>query len=371
MRLLALALVVVAALLLVVGCGSDAEAEPESEERRPAEAAAFRRAAVARGFEAPVQLVSTTSEPRRLYVVEQRGTVRVIQSGRIRPGFFLDLRGRVQAGGERGLLGLAFDPQYATNRFVYVNFTDRDGHTRIVRFRTNGARGLPRSARLLLRVEQPFANHNGGHVAFGPDGRLWVGLGDGGSGGDPRGFAQDMRFSLGKMLRLNVRRPGSDPEIVGLGLRNPWRYSFDRVTGDLYIGDVGQGDVEEVSFTPRGASGLQNYGWNLYEGSRRFTAAEAGPGQLVFPVYEYGREGGNCTVVGGFVYRGQARPAERGRYVVGDYCSGIVWSFRFRAGEARGLRRERFRVPRLTSFGESPAGELFATSHDGVLYRLS
>lgn len=366
--LVAIAVLLVAATL--AGCGSGSGSEVERQEQ-PAAETAFRRSAVARGFDLPVQLTSTSAEPRRLYVVEQRGTIRVIQNGRVRPGFFLDIRERVRAGGEQGLLGLAFDPRYATNRFVYVNFTDRAGHTRIVRFRTNGARALPRSARLLLRVEQPFSNHNGGNLVFGPDGRLWVGLGDGGSGGDPQGNAQNMNALLGKMLRLNVRRPRSNPEIVGLGLRNPWRYSFDRATGDLYIADVGQGAVEEVNFTPRTASGLQNYGWNLYEGSRRFSSGEPSTGRLVFPVYEYGREQGNCTVVGGYAYRGRARPAERGRYVVGDYCSGIVWSFRVSSGEAQGLRTEPFRIPSLTSFGENAAGELFAVSHNGIVYRLS
>jgi glucose/arabinose dehydrogenase len=337
----------------------------------PAAEGAFRRAVVARGFDSPVHVVSTKSEPRRLYVVEQRGTIRVIQSGRVRPGFFLDVRPRVRYGGEQGLLGLAFDPRYAKNRYLYVNYTDTSGDTRVVRFRTNGKRALPGSARLLLRVAQPYGNHNGGNLVFGPDGFLYVGLGDGGSGGDPHGYAQDTSSLLGKMLRLDVRRRGSTPEIVGLGLRNPWRYSFDRATGDLYIGDVGQNAVEEVDVTPRGRSGLQNYGWNLFEGSRRFSNREAGPGELVFPVFEYGRENGNCTVVGGYVYRGRARPAERGRYVAGDYCSGIVWSFRVVSGEARGVRAEPFRIPGLTTFGEDVAGEIYAASQDGVVYRLS
>ena len=176
---------------------------------------------------------------------------------------------------------------------------------------------------------------------------------------------------LGKMLRLDVRRPGSAPEIVGLGLRNPWRYSFDRLTGDLYIGDVGQNSLEEVSFTPRGSDGLENYGWDVYEGSRRFEEKGAGPGKLVFPVFEYGRNRGS-TVVGGYVYRGRARPAERGRYTVGDFYTGTVWSFRVARGEARGLRVEPFKIPDgLSSFGEDAAGELYATSYAGVLYRLT
>jgi glucose/arabinose dehydrogenase len=300
-------------------------------------------------------------------VVEQGGTVRVVERGRVLPGVFLDVRDRTEGGGEQGLLGLAFDPSYAKNRFLYVNYT-----ARVVRYRTNGRRALPGTARQLLRVDQPYSNHNGGDVVFGPDGFLYVGLGDGGSGGDPEGRAQNMSTYLGKMLRLNVRRSGSAPEIVGLGLRNPWRYSFDRATGDLYIGDVGQGSVEEVDYTPRSSAGLENYGWDLYEGSQRFEEGEPGPGQLVFPVFEYGRAGGSCTVVGGFVYRGKARPAERGRYIVGDYCSGILWSFRVRAGEAAGVRRESFRIAGLTSFGEDLAGELYAVSQgDGTLYRLS
>jgi glucose/arabinose dehydrogenase len=368
------ALVVVAAVLAACGSSDQRAEQPPAEAAGAAEAtqATFRRAAVVRGLDDPVALAATGGQPRRLYVVEQRGTVRVVQNGRLLPGFFLDIRGRVQSGGERGLLGLAFDPLYAQNRFVYVNFTDRDGHTRIVRFRTNATRALPATARVLLRVEQPFGNHNGGHLVFGPDGRLWIGLGDGGSGGDPRGYAQNMGSLLGKMLRLDVRRPGSAPEIAGLGLRNPWRYSFDRATGDLYIADVGQSAVEEVHFTPRARlTQLQNYGWNLYEGSRRFSSGEPGAGRLVFPVFEYGREQGNCSVTGGHVYRGSARPALRGRYIVGDYCSGIVWSFRVASGAARDVRTEPFRVPGLTSFGESPAGELFAVSHGGVLYRLT
>jgi glucose/arabinose dehydrogenase len=346
------------------GCGSAADEEPAAE-------AAFRRTVVVRGLDSPVHVVSTPSEPRRLYVVEQRGTIRVVDRGRVRSGFFLDVRSRVTAGGEQGLLGLAFDPEYVSNRLIYVNYTDTSGHTRVVRYRTNGRRVVRGTARLVLRVEQPYSNHNGGNVVFGPDGRLYIGLGDGGSGGDPEGRAQSTSSLLGKMLRLNVRRPGATPEIVGLGLRNPWRYSFDRETGDLYIGDVGQGDVEEVSFTPRRSPGLENYGWDLYEGSRRFEEGEPGPGRLVFPVFEYGREGGNCSVVGGFVYRGQARPSERGRFIVGDYCSGIVWSFRMRAGEAAGVRRESFRIEGLTSFGEGVAGEIFAVSQDGTLFRLT
>jgi glucose/arabinose dehydrogenase len=333
-------------------------------------ASAFRRTVVARGLDEPVQVTAPRSERDRLYVVEQRGTIRVIDRGRLRNGFFLDVRNRVLAGGEQGLLGLAFDPQYATNRLIYVNFTDRNGDTRVVRYRTNGKRAIPASARVLLAIDQPYPNHNGGGLAFGPDGYLYVGTGDGGSGGDPENRAQSMQTLLGKMLRLDARRPGSAPEIVALGLRNPWRYSFDRLTGDLYIGDVGQGEIEEIDYTPRTSPGLENYGWDVYEGSSRFEEKPAGPGELVFPIFEYSHDRG-CTVVGGHVYRGSARPAERGRYIFGDYCSGVVWSLRVTGGEGTGVRVEPFRVPGLTSFGENAAGELFATSLDGIVFRLS
>ncbi len=331
---------------------------------------AFRPVVVARGLVEPVQVTAPRSERFRLYVVEQRGTIRIIDRGKLRSGFFLDARSRIEAGGEQGLLGLAFDPQYGTNRFIYINYTDRNGDTRVVRYKTNGTRARPASARVLLAIDQPYSNHNGGGLAFGPDGYLYVGTGDGGAGGDPEDRAQSMQSLLGKMLRLDVRRPGSAPEIVALGLRNPWRYSFDRATGDLYIGDVGQGEVEELDYTPRSSPGLENYGWDLYEGSSRFEEKPAGPGGLVFPIFEYSHDRG-CTVVGGYVYRGSARPAERGRYTLGDYCSGTVWSLRVTRGEATAARVEPFRIPSLTSFGENAVGELFATSHQGVVYRIS
>jgi glucose/arabinose dehydrogenase len=354
---------VAAAALCVVVLGSTSGSALGAED-------AFRRVVVARALAEPVQVIGPRSEPRRLYVVEQRGTIRVIDRGKLRSGFFLDARKRITAGGEQGLLGLAFDPQYATNRFIYVNYTNTNGDTRVVRYRTNGTRAVPSTARVLLAIDQPYANHNGGGLAFGPDGGLYVGTGDGGSGGDPENRAQSMDSLLGKMLRLDVRRPGSAPEIVALGLRNPWRYSFDRLTGDLYIADVGQGDIEEVDYTPRASPGLENYGWDVYEGSRRFEEKGAGPGELVLPVYEYSHDRG-CTVVGGYVYRGSARPAERGRYTFGDYCEGTVWSLRVTDGDATGVRVEPFRIPSLTSFGENAAGEIFATSHEGVVYRLS
>ena len=330
---------------------------------------AFRKVVFARGFDNPVLLTHAPGEPKTVYVVEQPGRVIRLRNGR--RTVFLDIRDSVEYGGEQGLLGLAFDPKYASNRRLYVAYTSDSGRNTVARFRSDGAKAVPASRTILLAVQDPYGNHNGGHVAFGPDGLLYTSIGDGGAGGDPEDRAQDMQSQFGKLLTLDPAKPAQGWTIAGLGLRNPWRFSFDRQTGDLYIGDVGQNATEEVNFTPRSSPGLENYGWDLYEGSRRYEEGEAGPGELVFPVSEYGRDGG-CTVVGGYVYRGTTRRAERGRYVYGDYCSGIMWSFRISAGAARDVRREPFRVGGgLSSFGENAAGELFAISLDGTIYRLT
>jgi glucose/arabinose dehydrogenase len=329
---------------------------------------AFRKVVYARGFDAPVLLTHAPGEPRTVYVVEQPGRVIRLRSGR--RTVFLDIRDRVEYGGEQGLLGLAFDPGFASNRRFYVAYTSKTGHNTVARFRSDGAKAVPASRKLLLAVPDPYGNHNGGHLAFGPDRLLYTSIGDGGAGGDPENRAQNMQSQFGKLLTLDPSRPAAGWTIAALGLRNPWRFSFDRLTGDLYIADVGQGEIEEVSFTPRSSAGLENYGWDLYEGSQRFEDGRAGPGELVFPVAEYSHSRG-CSITGGFVYRGSARASERGRYIYGDYCSGIVWSFRISEGAATGLRVEPFKVDSLSSFGENSAGELFAISHDGTIYRVT
>ena len=329
---------------------------------------AFRKVVFARGFEAPVLLTVAPGEPRAFYVVEQPGRVIRVRGGR--RTVFLDIRDRVTYGGEQGLLGLAFDPGYRTNRRFYVAYTSSTGRNTVARFRSDGAKAVPSSRKLLLAVPDPYGNHNGGHLAFGPDGLLYTSIGDGGAGGDPENRAQNMQSQFGKLLTLDPARPAAGWSIVGLGLRNPWRFSFDRANGDLYIADVGQGEIEEVNFTPRASPGLENYGWNLYEGSRRFSDGSPSTGELVFPVAEYNHSRG-CSITGGFVYRGTARRSERGRYVYGDYCSGIVWSFRISEGAAMGLRVEPFRIDSLSSFGENTAGELFAVSQNGTIYRIT
>ena len=329
----------------------------------------FQPRIVARGLESPVLVTHAPGEPGALYVVEQSGRILRVRSGQ--RTVLLDVRRNVDFSGERGLLGLAFHPNYARNRLFYIAYVSRGGRNTVARYRSNEKVAIRSSQKILLSVAYPYGNHNGGHLAFGRDGMLYTTIGDGGSAGDPEDRAQNMDSLFGKLLRLDVSKPAAKWAIAGLGLRNAWRFSFDRATGDLYLGDVGQSAVEEVDFTPRVSPGLENYGWDLYEGSQRFEEGRAGPGKLVFPVFEYGREEGNCTVIGGYVYRGQARPALRGRYVFGDYCSGIVWSLRVRSSSAVSVRREPFVLQGLTSFGESSVGELYATTQNGVVYRLT
>jgi glucose/arabinose dehydrogenase len=322
------------------------------------------------GLDAPVHLTATPSEPDRLYVVEQVGRVRVVERGRLLDEPFLDIASDVRAGGEQGLLSVAFAPDYETSRRFYVNYTDVNGDTRVVEFETRDD-AAPARRRELLFAQQPYANHNGGLVVFGPDGRLYVGMGDGGSSGDPEGRAQDLGYRLGKLLSADVSDPEPEWRVEGFGLRNPWRFSFDRETGDLWIADVGQGDWEEIDFLPRKSPGLENYGWDVYEGTQAFEDKELNPsGELVMPVAEYSHEEGSCSITGGFVYRGEDIPAAAGRYFYGDYCSGAVWTLSPRGNGVSQPRRLPFDVPGLSSFGEDAAGELYLLSLQGDVYRL-
>jgi glucose/arabinose dehydrogenase len=297
----------------------------------------------------------------------------VLAGGRLRATPFLDIRSRVRSGGEQGLLSVAFDPGYRRNDFFYVNYTDRNGDTRVVRFRARAGRAVLSSAKQLLFVRQPYANHNGGQLQFGPGGLLYVGMGDGGSGGDPENRAQNLSSRLGKLLRTNVRTRRPAWRIAAYGLRNPWRFSFDRATGDLYIGDVGQGGWEEVDHRTRAQlKSRWNFGWPVYEGNHDFKnrpVSRASP--YVPPVAEYSHNGGNCSITGGYVYRGGAIPSFRGRYVYGDFCSGVVWSLQISNGRAVEVRREPITVPSLTSFGQDGAGELYAVSQNGRVWKLA
>ena len=371
MRRLRSALIVIAALVLAgVGAAIAFAFTGSSGERSTSAQSKVRLVRVASGFDSPIGLASARSQPSRVYIVEQPGRIIVLDHGKRR--VFLDVRRLVSCCGEQGLLSIAFDPRYAKNHRFYVDYTDRSGDTRVVRYRSNGRRAIPSTARQLLFVAQPYANHNGGQLAFGPDGRLYVGMGDGGSEGDPQNRSQNLNTLLGKLLRIDVNAAHPQAEIVGYGLRNPWRFSFDRATGDLWIGDVGGSRWEEVDYTPKVSPGLENYGWNVYEGRAIFENKEpSSAGKLVMPIAVYSHADGNCTIIGGFVYRGRNVPALRGRYVYGDWCTGLVWSLRQQNGKVVSHRREPVRVPELTSFGEGASGELYAVSRAGTVYRFA
>ncbi|MGH8906178.1 MAG: PQQ-dependent sugar dehydrogenase [Egibacteraceae bacterium] len=333
-------------------------------------------------FDDPLAMAMRPGDPA-YYVAEKGGQVRALRDGQVDPVPVLDLSDQVSQGGEQGLLGLAFSPD---GRFLYVNYTNPDGDTRIVEFTMDGGQARPDSRRELIAVAQPYPNHNGGHLVFGPDGLLYIGLGDGGSGGDPQGNAQRLDTPLGKLLRIDPRPDGNQPyripadnpfvgqpgalaEIWSYGLRNPWRFSFDRQTGDMWIGDVGQNEWEEVSFTPASSRGGENYGWNLREGTREFRGA-APPG-AVGPVIDYPLSGDNCAVTGGIVYRGNSIPALRGAYVYGDFCAGQLLGLRREGDRVDDLGALGLAVGALSSFGEDQAGELYVMSMgDGGLYRI-
>jgi glucose/arabinose dehydrogenase len=326
---------------------------------------------LAQGLRPLTAIASTPAEPARLYVVEQSGRIVYFVNGRLR-GTFIDLRGRITSGGEQGLLSIAFAPNYKRNHRFYVDYTDTRGNTRVVEFRSRRGAGIPSTARQLLYVRQPYANHNGGELQFDHRGRLYVGMGDGGSAGDPQNRAQSPNERLGKLLRTNPLAKPVRWQVAALGLRNPWRFSFDRAEGDLYIADVGQGNWEEIDYRPAGEiSTLANYGWRAFEGLTRFSNTPLGPGQLVAPVFVYNHHEANCSVTGGYVYRGRAVTAAVGRYFFGDYCSGIVWSLTIANGRAADVRRESFRVPSLTSFGEDVSGELYLATGTGKIYKLA
>ena len=343
---------------------------------------------VATGLNGPVGMANAGDGSGRLFVIEQQGRIQIVQGGAVLPTPFLDIVPLVRSSGnEQGLLGIAFHPNYRENGFFFVHYSDLNGDTMIARYQVSADPNLadPGTATTILQVDQPYSNHNGGHLAFGPDGYLWIGMGDGGSGGDPQGYGQNPAALLGKMLRLDVdsalpyaipadnpfvNSPGFRGEIWSVGLRNPWRYSFDRLSGDLYIADVGQNSIEEVNFQPLGERG-QNYGWNLMEGSQCFRADTCDSDGLVKPIAEYDHSQG-CSVTGGFVYRGPTQTALWGAYFFADYCSGLIWSS---ARDQNGdwvttlLLESNLNV---SSFGEDEAGEVYLIDNGGgTLYQLA
>ena len=372
-------------ILLVAAAVSAAGAFPAPAPAAPPAGEGLKLTKVAGGLSSPLQVTAPRGDAR-LFIVEQTGRVRILRGGQVLGRPFLDLRDRLTAGGERGLLSLAFHPRYGENGLLFVNYTDKAGHTRVERFKVSADPDVADagSGRLILRIEQPFSNHNGGHIFFAPDGMLWVATGDGGSGGDPLGNGQNRGTLLGKMLRLDVdgREPygiprdnpfvgvqGVRPEIWAWGLRNPWRCWIDATEGLVYIADVGQNEWEEVNVAPVRAGGL-NYGWNTMEASECYRSRDCDRRGLTLPVAEY-RHGEGCSVTGGLVYRGRRIPAIAGHYFYSDYCRGWVRSFRYRDGRATDPRQWKLQVTEaVTSFGEDGQGEMYLVSGDGAVYRF-
>jgi glucose/arabinose dehydrogenase len=317
-------------------------------------------------FASPLFLTAPRSEPRSLYVVEQAGRIVKVAGGKRTT--FLDIRRQVLAGGEQGLLGLAFHPRYGKNGLFYVDYTARNGNTIIAEYRARGAKRT--RTRVLMNLPDPAANHNGGELVFGPDGYLWWGNGDGGGGGDQFGNGQKEDGYFAKLMRMNVNDRNARWQTWAVGLRNPWRFSFDRANGDLYIADVGQNAWEEIDYVPRGKSRL-NFGWNRYEGDADYGDEQLLDGwELTPPIHVYDHNEG-CSVTGGYVYRGKKVPSAVGRYFFGDYCSNRVWSLKVVDGKATDVVREPFDVAGISSFGEDVAGELYLISLNGPVYRLA
>jgi glucose/arabinose dehydrogenase len=343
---------------------------------------------VAAGLRFPVGVTHAGDGTGRLFILEQTGRVVVHDGSQVLPSPFLDVSALVSCCGERGLLGLAFHPRYAANGLFYVNYTNTAGDTVIARYQVSGDPNLadPASAQILLTVGQPFANHNGGQLAFGPDGFLYIALGDGGSGDDPGNRAQNLGTLLGKILRIDVdgaspyaipgdnpfrTTQGAQPEIWAYGLRNPWRFSFDREFGDLFIADVGQNTLEEVNFQPAASAGGENYGWRVMEGTQCYPpGSSCDPSGLTPPVVDYSHALG-CSVTGGYVYRGTAYPRMRGVYFYGDYCSGRLWGLT-RDGGTWTSQELLATGPSISSFGEDEAGELFLVDYGaGAILRVT
>jgi glucose/arabinose dehydrogenase len=342
-------------------------------------------------FSSPLYVTAPPNDRRRLFVVEQAGRIVVVRGGRRLPQPFLDIRSKVTAADEQGMLSMAFAPDYARSGRFYVYYTERSGEEAIWEYRrANQDRADPASARLVLRMADPESNHNGGLMLFGRDGLMYVGTGDGGGGNDQhgsRGNAQSLGSLLGKILRIDPRasgghpytapssnpfaaRSGARPETYAYGLRNPWRFSFDRATGDLTIGDVGQDAVEEIDFVRKDTGRGANFGWRPWEGRTR-NFDEPAPG-AVFPVITHGHGEGFCSITGGYVVRDRSVPALYGRYVYGDYCEGRLRAATLRVGRrTTGHALSLPKVPGLSSFGEDAAGRVYATSLTGPVYRLA
>ena len=340
------------------------------------------------GLSSPVAITHAGDGSGRLFITLKGGKTIIYDGSKVLPEPFIDLSSLVSTNSERGLLSIAFHPSYESNGFFYVNYTNTDGDTVIARYSVSSDPNVAdqSSALVLLKITQPYQNHNGGQLQFGPDGYLYIGMGDGGSGGDPQNNAQNPGTHLGKMLRIDVDGgvpyaiPASNPfvgnpevldEIWALGLRNPWRFSFDRQTGDLFIGDVGQGTWEEVDFQPTTSLGGENYGWRLMEATHCYNpSTDCNDGTLILPVIEYNHSVG-CSITGGYRYRGIQNPNLFGVYLYGDYCSGRIWGAT-EDGKSGWMATELLDTNfNITAFGEDQAGEIYvADFSSGTIYKI-
>lgn len=344
----------------------------------------------ANGFTLPTSIVATnTKADSRLFISEQTGKIRIVgSSGQITSQSFLDITQKVLNNGEMGLLGLVFSPNYDTNGFFYINYVNKDQETIIARYKVSSNPNAAdlKSEKIILRIKQPYTNHNGGDLKFGPDGYLYIALGDGGSGGDPQNRAQDKNSLFGKILRIDVNKgdpysipptnpfinkPDTRPEIWAYGLRNPWRISFDKISGDLYIADVGQNSIEEVDVQKANSKGGENYGWRCYEGNQPYDGQGCLPkSNYATPIFEYDHQEGRCSVTGGFVYRGSLYPAFEGKYFYSDFCSGQLYY----ADNVNNKWQQNLITKTtysISTFGQDNQNELyFADYHDGNIYKI-
>jgi glucose/arabinose dehydrogenase len=407
-RLFPLTLLALALSLVVSACGSSSAASVPTPTTTPSAPTAtsapntsigagdVQLAQFAQGLQSAVYLAAAPGQTDRLYVVRQTGLIMVVNmDGSVRSQPFLDIRQIVDtSGSERGLLSMVFHPDFAQNGYFYVNYTGAGGAVTVARYHvtpTNSYTVDPSSAHVILTMSHPVANHNGGVLQFGRDGYLYISIGDGGNGNSSNG--QRKNLTLGKILRIDVNhtsgsqqyaipadnpfvnQSGVRPEIWAYGLRNPWRYSFDRATGDLYIGDVGQNIWEELNYQPAASKGGQNYGWAIFEGDSCYASSSAcsSASGLTKPIYVYKHQNGNCVITGGYVYRGKQYPSLIGTYFFADYCSGRVWAFpakQAQTGKVTPTQVLDTKTP-ISSFGEDNSGELYVVSLSGTIYRLT
>lgn len=364
-------------LFMLMACKSEAKADPPSDREY------VLTPIITSGLARPLFVTTPPGDPR-LFVVDQPGEIFIYQDGKMLDAPFLDIKEKVNdSANEQGLLGLAFHPDYAENGYFFINYTAADGSTNVVRYHVradNPNLADLDSEMLVIRIEQPYANHNGGMVVFGPDGYLYIGMGDGGSAGDPQNNGQDPSTLLGAMLRIDINtepyaippdNPFADgsqgrPEVWAYGVRNPWRFSFDRETGDLYMGDVGQNQYEEINFQPANSTGGENYGWNIYEGRHSFEGSQLDG--TISPIIEYSHSIG-CSVTGGYVYRGSELPELDGVYLYADYCGGTIFWLRSSNGSWEGNVFMNTDSP-ISSFGEDANGEIYVVDHLGRVFKL-